>query len=263
MTARHSPEDNAGSRKVEPRKPDHTTPAETATASAAKQPQPQVLLALAEGAGVKVWATPEADPYMTVPVDGHREHHRLGTRASRDWLSRLYYRREGKAPNAQALQDALGVLRGEALWGDGQRHPVEVRHATRGETVYVDIGDPSWRAVEVDAAGWRIVADPPVRFRRPRGLLPLPDPERGGSLDVLRPLLNVGEEAWTLIAGWLIGALRKSLATVPRCTAPRSACWSAGSASLGPIPWSGSRAASALHSMISSPGSSGRRATRR
>jgi len=210
MTRRRSRDDNAGFRKVKPRKQTNEPLAEKPAAPATKPPQSQVLLALAREAGIGVWATPEADPYMTVSVDGHHEHHRLGTRASRDWLSCLFYRREGKAPSAQALQDTLGVLRGEALWGDGQRHSVHVRHATRGGAIYVDIGDPTWRAVEVDAAGWRIVADPPIRFRRPRGMLPLPDPERGGSLDVLRPLLNVGEDSWTLIAGWLIGCMAPS-----------------------------------------------------
>jgi hypothetical protein len=174
-----------------------------------KLTQSQVLLALAHEAGVEVWATPEGDPYITVPVEGHREHHRLGTRASRDWLSRGYYRLEGKAPSAQALQDSLGVLRGEALWGSGsgQRQPAHVRHAAIGRTIYVDIGDPTWRAIEIDAVGWRIVAEPPVHFRRPRGLLALPDPERGGSLDVLRPLLNVDDDDWTLVAGWLVGCM--------------------------------------------------------
>lgn len=176
----------------------------------AKPPQSQVLLALTDEAGVEVWATPEGITYMSVEVDGHREHHRLGTRASRDWLSRLYYGLEGKAPSAQALQDTLGVLRGEALWGDGQRHPVYVRHATRGEAIYIDLGDPTWRAVEIDAGGWRIVADPPVRFRRSRGMLPLLDPERGGDLDVLRPLLNANDDTWTLIAGWLVGCMAPS-----------------------------------------------------
>lgn len=172
-----------------------------------KPTQAEVLLSLARDAGVEPWATPEGDPYMTVPVTEHREHHRLSTRAARDWLARVYYADQERPPSAQALQDALGVLRGEALWGGSERHEAHVRYAAHGEATYLDLGDSEWRAVEIDREGWRIVSDPPVRFRRPRGLLSLPEPIRGGDLAVLRKLLNVDDHAWRLICGWLVGAM--------------------------------------------------------
>ncbi len=171
-------------------------------------PQSAVILGLAREAGVETWATPTGDPYCTIPVGEHREHHRLGSRASRDYLSRLFFTAEEKAPSAQALQDALGVLRGEALWGGSERIEVHVRHAATDDAIYVDLGDADWRAVEIDVQGWRIVTDPPVRFRRPRGMLPLPEPVRGANLNtVLRPLLNVDDDGWRLIVGFLVGTM--------------------------------------------------------
>lgn len=172
-----------------------------------KPPQSQVILELAREAGITCWATPAGEPYATMPVDGHLEHHRLAERASRDWLSRVFYVAEEKAPSAQALQDALGVLRGDALWGGAERVEVHVRHAAHGDAVYIDLGDPEWRAIEITATGWKIVSAPPVRFRRPRGMLPLPEPVSGGSLDALREMLNVTEESWPLVCGWLVGTL--------------------------------------------------------
>ena len=38
-------------------------------------------------------------------------------------------------------------------------------------------------------------------------MLPLPEPISGGSIELLRPLLNVTEESWPLVVGWLVGAL--------------------------------------------------------
>jgi hypothetical protein len=77
--------------------------------------------------------------------------------------------------------------------------------------VYLDLGDPTWRAVEVTADGWRVVTDPPVRFRRGRALLALPVPMPGGTLDALRDVIHVGsEDDWRLLAAWLIGAMRAS-----------------------------------------------------
>jgi hypothetical protein len=175
-----------------------------------KKSQAEVLLTLAHAAGVELWGTPEGEPYATLAVESHREHHRLAARTSRDWLARLFFHDQGRPPNAQALHDALGVLRGEALWGGGERREAYVRHAVHEDAIYIDLGDPEWRAIEIDRDGWRIVSDPPTRFRRPRGLLPLPEPTRGGSLDALRGLLNVGDEAWVLVCGWLVGATAPS-----------------------------------------------------
>jgi hypothetical protein len=62
---------------------------------------------------------------------------------------------------------------------------------------------------EIDADGWRVAADPPVRFLRPRGMLPLPAPEPGGSLAELRDYVNVGDEdGWALLLAWLLYSLR-------------------------------------------------------
>src|SRR5215472_13098050 len=48
-----------------------------------------------------------------------------------------------------------------------------------------------WRAVEVGPDGWRVIGSPPVRFRRPPGMLPIPAPERGGSVEALGSFLNL------------------------------------------------------------------------
>jgi hypothetical protein len=50
---------------------------------------------------------------------------------------------------------------------------------------------------------------PPVRFRRPAGMLPLPVPERGGSMEELLPLLNLSSRNdFVLVVAWLLAALR-------------------------------------------------------
>ncbi|MDP9367827.1 MAG: hypothetical protein M3Q03_06065 [Chloroflexota bacterium] len=62
----------------------------------------------------------------------------------------------------------------------------------------------------ISPAGWQILAPEvcPVRFRRPRGLLPLPEPRRGGRIAALRRLLNLaGEEDFYLVVGWLLACL--------------------------------------------------------
>ncbi len=51
----------------------------------------------------------------------------------------------------------------------------------------------------------------PVKFRRARGMLPLPVPEQGGSADKLRALVNLEDDdhdGWRLLLAWLVQALR-------------------------------------------------------
>jgi len=56
--------------------------------------------------------------------------------------------------------------------------------------------------------GWKVIANPPINFRRARGMQSLPIPARDGSIEELRPFLNVGSEYdFVLCVSWLVAAL--------------------------------------------------------
>jgi hypothetical protein len=75
--------------------------------------------------------------------------------------------------------------------------------------VYIDLGDPAWRAIEISPAGWAIEPEPRVRFLRARGARPLVVPTRDGSIDALRDLVHIAtDDDYRLVVGWLVGALR-------------------------------------------------------
>jgi hypothetical protein len=170
--------------------------------------QAQSLVALA--AAAELFRTPDRTACATVPVGGHHETWPLRTKNFRHWLARLFYESTGKAAGGQALQDALNLLEARALY-DGSEQPLFIRIAQMHETVYLDLADEHWRVVEISADGWRVLETSPVKFRRSRGMLPLPDPIPGGSIEELRPLLNLHGKRpgdWVLIKGWLIAALR-------------------------------------------------------
>ena len=170
-----------------------------------------LLVEMAVGGGAELFHTPgglDSEGYATVPVGNHKETWPVASKGFRRWLARLFWEAHAKAVGSQALQDAVNVLAGMAIH-DGAEIPVAVRVAEQGGAIYLDLADSDWRAVEVTAAGCGIVDNPPVRFCRRRGMLALPAPIPGGKVDDLRGLVNIpDDDAWRLLVGWLIAALR-------------------------------------------------------
>jgi hypothetical protein len=102
----------------------------------------------------------------------------------------------------------LNVIEAKAVF-DAPERPVHVRVAGLDGALYLDLGDETWRAIEIDASGWRVIDTPPVRFRRSAGMQPLPVPLRGGSIEALRSFLNVQSDTdFVLVVAWALACLR-------------------------------------------------------
>ena len=154
--------------------------------------------------------------YGILKLGRHHEVRPLLSKAFRDWLFKVYFEQKKKAPSSEAVRAAINTLAGFARFGPkgqpAEEHKVFVRLAESGGKIYLDLADEHWRTVEVDADGWRLIDDPAahgVHFIRPRGMLPLPSPERGRSIDDLRKFVNVAEHRdFVLLVAWLIAAFR-------------------------------------------------------
>ncbi|MBI3977164.1 MAG: bifunctional 3'-5' exonuclease/DNA polymerase [Chloroflexi bacterium] len=151
------------------------------------------------------------DPYARLTIGNHTETWLTHAKRFKLWLAGRFYHEYNTAAGAQAIADALNVIDAKARF-DGPCRPVFLRLAPDGlGGVYLDLVDDEWRAVHITPAGWRIVHRPPVYFRRSPGMLPLPEPQQGGSLDDLRALVNVPDDAdWAQVVAWLRGALHPS-----------------------------------------------------
>jgi hypothetical protein len=168
--------------------------------------QSKVLIAISDTA--KLFHTPDGTAFADIVVNDHRETWPIRSRTFQRWLARQYYGRTGGAPSSDAKRAALGIIEAKATF-DSPEQAVFVRVGHLGGKSYIDLADALWRAVEIDADGWRVINNPPIRFRRSAGMLPLPVPVRGGSVTPLRRFLNVGSDAdFTLVVAWLLAALR-------------------------------------------------------
>ena len=184
---------------------DPAPPADGAPVATARISQATVLVDLALQRGAMLFHSPEGDAYARVRRGDHLETCSLVSGVLRDWLTQEYRRTRGGIPGTRAVQDAIGALSAEARL-EGPTLRVHNRIAELDGAIFCDLGDASWRSVRIDGAGWELVTDPPVMFRRPKGLLPLPVPERGGRLSDLRRFVNVSDSQWPLLAGFTIHA---------------------------------------------------------
>jgi hypothetical protein len=113
------------------------------------------------------------------------------------------------AMSKNAINNVLNEYEVRASSSLATRRDVFTRVAPHDDDIYIDLCNPNWEAIRVTASGWRIVESPPVRFRRPRGMLPLPYPERDGKIEALRPFFNLKTEAdFTVVLGYIVAALR-------------------------------------------------------
>jgi hypothetical protein len=170
--------------------------------------QAQLLIEIASSDGVELYHAPDGTTFADVYVNDHRETWPLKSKGFQRWLRREFYQRTSGAPNGEAMSAAMGVIEARAQF-DGIKRPVYLRVAAHGGLIYVDIGDESWCAIEIDAEGWRIVSTPPARFRRTPDMQPLPTPRLGGDINELKKHLNLSDDdAFMLAVGWLLSALR-------------------------------------------------------
>src|SRR5262249_4862714 len=92
---------------------------------------------------------------------------------------------------------------------EGPTSQIHLRTAGYNGKIYLDLCDEQWRAVEIDAKGWRVVDVPPGRFTRARGMLPLPIPVQGGTVPDLQQFINIKDPGdFMLLVAYIVAALR-------------------------------------------------------
>src|SRR5438128_3760329 len=156
----------------------------------------------------ELFHTATGTAFADLLVDGHRETSPIRSKRFRGWLRRRYYQATGGAASAAEIRSALDLLEARAQF-DGPERVVHVRIAEQAGHIYLDLADKHWSAVDIGPDGWGVIGCPPVRFRRPAGMLPLPVPQQGGSLESLNSFLNLATPIdFVLIVAWLLAALR-------------------------------------------------------
>jgi phage/plasmid primase-like uncharacterized protein len=173
--------------------------------------QVDVLLSLVRDNDVELFHVEDKTAYAAIIVDGHREVYPVHSTDFRDWLVHRFYKEWKSSPSSEARASALMSIGAQARF-EGKCRNVYLRVAELDGKLYIDLCDAKWRAIEISPASWSIVAEPPVLFRRKAGMMPLPVPVSGGSVELLRPFLNLrdgedGEHEFVMLVSFLLAAL--------------------------------------------------------
>lgn len=148
------------------------------------------------------------DAFAHVPLGERRQAClRVDSRDFAEWLCLNYYKQHTAAVPREALTAATRLITARAKY-EGQQRAVHRRVGGDFERLFIDLGDASWRVVTISGDGtWDVLDRSPVPFVRDNGMQALPIPQRGGSIEDMRPLVNApDDEAWALLRGALLAA---------------------------------------------------------
>jgi hypothetical protein len=156
---------------------------------------------------VEFFPDSEKTTYMTYPnKNGARITCLINSGAGKAQIRQKYYAATGKAIKGQALLELIGLYEARALHDDECKE-VFLRTTEHNGKIYVDIGDEIGSVVCITTEGWDIIKDCPVKFLRPKGYKRLPLPDKDGAVTLLRDILGIDPDNWSLLLAFLISAL--------------------------------------------------------
>lgn len=173
--------------------------------SSGRPPLAARIVDLAMVQDVELFHSSDGEAWISVDRDGIRECWKVFSSLTKGWLAELHYRTNAGVISRDAMNEVQGLLAAKAIF-DGPEREVGIRVAGRVEgPVYVDIGDPDRHVVKIDRDGFEVAQGSAAYFYRDPASLALAIPDPDGSIDDLRPFVNVrDEESWVRLIGFLL-----------------------------------------------------------
>ncbi|MBI4232434.1 bifunctional DNA primase/polymerase [Candidatus Peregrinibacteria bacterium] len=164
------------------------------------------LLDIVEEKKVEFFHDDMLESYAVIPNRGHNEVVLCSSKAFTMWLSHEYWKKTHLGISATPVKTAITTLEGRALF-EGLEIPLNNRVYLDNEKkiIWYDLCDSGWRAVRIDHAGWQVVNNPPVIFKRYLHQKNQVDPVGGGDVRELLRFINViNKHDQDLLLIWLI-----------------------------------------------------------
>jgi hypothetical protein len=176
-----------------------------------KESHAQILIRLALAAGIELFHDEDQQVYARLKVKKHLECFPTKSRQFRMWMHHLFYRETGRAPSSEGYKGARGVLEAMGMF-DGSENKTFLRVAEHDGSIFLDLANSQWEAVQITPHGWEVVRGHDARIIRFKGMRPIARPvqpsDTGEAIRLLRNHINVDHEGFVITVGWLLQALR-------------------------------------------------------
>ncbi|AMJ61593.1 hypothetical protein AXW83_15915 [Bosea sp. PAMC 26642] len=146
----------------------------------------------------------DGQSYASVVVDGLPQVMNLRSAEFGAMARQRFFGEEKRFLRKSHFSAVLQALADKAL-GAPQKE-MYLRTAPIDDGICIDLGDAAGRAISVTSAGYSVVDEPEVHFRR--SSKPLPMPAGIGNVMLLRRHLNLTDGQFLLVVAWLTASLR-------------------------------------------------------
>jgi hypothetical protein len=165
------------------------------------------LVSLLLSKGVELFHDNEDNAYARLSIHNHLEVHAIVSPGFKKLINAVYFDETKTIANTQEVKEAIDTLIGLAVH-QGSEKEVHCRIALHDEKYYIDLCNENWQVVELDSAGWRILDESPVMFRRTSTMLPLPIPVHNGDFQKLWRYINISPEDRPFVTTWMVDSFR-------------------------------------------------------
>lgn len=145
--------------------------------------------------------------YATIQIENHKECYPIKSSGFRKWIRYEYFQCCKTAPNNEALKNTTETIEAIAIH-EGKSEKVYHRYGYYNDNIYIDIIDDKWRVIQVTAAGWKVIDQSPIKFRRTPKCQALPYPQPGTVSDFKKFINIVEENDIVLLIAFMLSAMR-------------------------------------------------------
>ena len=144
--------------------------------------------------------------YVSYPVGDSTELNELKSERFANWLLVSSKDEEATMPKVKvSIVDLMAIADFDETISYKE---VFTRIGSSNRKIYLCLHNEAHKVIEIDDAGWREIdeKDAPVLFIQ-KFASPLPTPQKGTSLQDLREFINVNDDDFRLVLGWILATL--------------------------------------------------------
>ncbi len=171
--------------------------------------QAKALISLAKNSGAVFFHDEHQRAYVELPVKDKKLVCQVKSSHMRRWLHLKFYETMKGTAQPTSIAQAMDLLEAEAIHNEGQMQTY-TRHAPFGNAVIYNLSNSASEVAIINADGYEISKNSPVKFLNSPTLksLPTPEPSSDDILERFRTILGLNHYHFYCVMAFIINAMR-------------------------------------------------------